>query len=216
MPLNMTDKQRKVFHKIRKLWLHKLLPLNGLFAGDLILKFEMPKQEAFDDCKVLIDRKLIIANMKKQGVVAEVGTQEGFFAEYILKETNPVELHLFDIDLEPLLRRKGQTLDKDATLHSGDSSVELGKFEDEYFDWIYIDGDHEYSGVKRDIEVAKFKVKKGGYLVFNDFTIWSPIEMIDYGIPYAVCELINEHDWKVEYFALHALGYHDIALRRPF
>ncbi len=211
----MSARQAKIFRKIRKLWLHKLLPLDGLFAGDLIPKFDMPKQSAFDGCKVLIDRKLIISNMKKSGIVAEVGTQEGYFAEFILKEAKPVELHLFDIDLKPLLNRSGQTLEKDATLHSGDSSIELAKFEDEYFDWIYIDGDHQYSGVKRDIEVARLKVKKGGFLVFNDFTIWSPIEMIDYGIPYAVCELINAHDWTVQYFALHSLGYHDIALQRP-
>jgi hypothetical protein len=102
----MTDKQAKVFHKIRKLWLSKLLPLNGLFAGDLIQKFDMPEQTAFANCKMLVDRKLIISNMKKRAVVAEIGTQEGFFAEYILKEAMPLELHLFDIDLEPLLRRK--------------------------------------------------------------------------------------------------------------
>jgi len=215
MPMNMSRKQEKIFSEIRKIWLQKLLPLNGYFAGDLLEKVNLPDQSLLDTCRLMSDRNSIIDQMKKHGVVGEIGTQEGLFAEYILEKTQPTRLHLFDIDLAPLLKRNNIQLLSKSDQHQGDSSIELEKFSDEYFDWLYIDGDHSYMGVKRDIAVASRKIKPGGYLIFNDFTIWSPIEMIDYGIPYAVCDFLRENPWQIKFFALHSLGYHDIAIQRP-
>lgn len=42
-------------------------------------------------------------------------------------------------------------------------------FDDNYFDLIYIDGDHSYEGCLRDIEDWYPKLKKGGFLVGDDF-----------------------------------------------
>lgn len=41
---------------------------------------------------------------------------------------------------------------------------------DEGFHFIYIDGDHTYEGVKRDIEMMLPKVKKGGFIGGHDFS----------------------------------------------
>ena len=35
-------------------------------------------------------------------------------------------------------------------------------FDDEYFDWVYIDGLHTYEGVKTDVELFWSKLKPGG------------------------------------------------------
>lgn len=43
-------------------------------------------------------------------------------------------------------------------------------FPDEYFDLIYIDGDHSYNGCKQDIEDWWPKVKKGGLFLGDDYS----------------------------------------------
>lgn len=50
-----------------------------------------------------------------------------------------------------------------------DSVSAAAKFPDENFDFVYIDAQHEYDSVKRDIEAWYPKVKKGGMLAGHDF-----------------------------------------------
>ena len=92
--------------------------------------------------------------------------------------------------------------------------VTLKQFPDSYFDFIYFDGDHSYHGVKRDIEAGKSRVKEEGFLIFNDYTYWSPAECMEYGVIQAVNELCREDEWKIVYFALGYYMYCDVALKR--
>ena len=134
----------------------------------------------------------------------------------MLSVVRPERLHLFDVDDKPIRQQSADLLRRpDVELHVGDSSSLLATFSDQYFDWIYVDGDHSYEGVSRDIRVARSKVKPGGLLIFNDFTIWSPVECIDYGVAHAVCELAANSGFEFVYFALHPHFYNDVALRRP-
>lgn len=70
-------------------------------------------------------------------------------------------------------------------------------FEDEYFDFIYLDADHSYEGVKKDLEAWWPKVKYGGILAGHDY-------MKDYidkeGQKYGVYRAVNEFvkDKKLE------------------
>lgn len=215
MPMNMNGSQSNVFQELRRMWLEGLLPLNGYTPSSLFEPLKLPSQEKLTGARLFGDRKSIIDTMPKNAKVCEVGTQEGIFAEYILDSTIPSELHLIDIDLKPLQVRQSNKLSgHQVKLHEGDSSTILNSFPDEYFDWIYIDGDHSYEGVLKDSLSAVNKIPEGGYLVFNDFTIWSPVECIDYGVPYVVCEIINNYRFVVTHLALHPLGYHDIAIQK--
>lgn len=51
----------------------------------------------------------------------------------------------------------------------GFSEEEVPSFDDEFFDIIYIDGNHETEYVYIDAVLSLQKVKKGGYLVFDDY-----------------------------------------------
>ena len=76
------------------------------------------------------------------------------------------------------------------------------------------DAQHTYEGVKRDIGVAHSKIKTDGLLVFNDYTVWSYVEMQPYGIVAAVNELCTEEGWEIVYLALPPHMYCDVAVRR--
>lgn len=186
-------------------------------AGHQFFKFgDVVVDEAVENCRVFANRHRAIESLPKGGIVGEVGTQTGHFADHIYKTTKPEKLHLFDLSLEwfdksvlvdPI--RRG-----DVEIHLGDSSTELNKFPKEHFDWLYIDGDHSYSGIQKDIAAAVQRVKRDGILVFNDYTVWSPLEVCNYGVLKAINELVNAGEWEFVYMAMHPWGYHDVALRR--
>lgn len=51
-------------------------------------------------------------------------------------------------------------------------SVEASKlYQDGFFDFVYLDGDHTYNGVMSDLIAWKNKVKVGGYLLGHDYDI---------------------------------------------
>ncbi|HKR16702.1 class I SAM-dependent methyltransferase [Rhizorhapis sp.] len=169
------------------------------------------------NCKVLPLREDILEAMPRNAVAAEVGVQEGVFSRKIIDICNPTKLHLIDIDLtrfDIAGRFAPEIADGSVAIHEADSVAAIGSFPDDQFDFIYIDADHSYNGVKRDIAAAVPKVKQGGYLLFNDYTFWSPAECMPYGVIHAVNELCLAEDWEMLYLALGYMGYGDVAFRR--
>jgi hypothetical protein len=167
--------------------------------------------DSLHSCKVYPDRYSLIKAIAPYGIAAEVGVQHGFFSQYILNELSPLGLHLFDVDFSILFQNVADH--PSVTLHEGDSSVNLSNLPNQYFDWIYIDANHSYEGVKRDIAQCTNKLKRGGILIFNDYTVWSPLEAEPYGVVCAVNELINSGQWDMLALAVTPNGYFDVALK---
>jgi hypothetical protein len=120
---------------------------------------------------------------------------------------------VFDLEFETLRRHRPQLeADPRIELHEGDSSTLLDSLEDKSLDIIYIDGDHSEAGVMRDTAVALQKLRSSGVLIYNDYTIWSPLELYNYGVVPVVNRLLASGLWKIRYMALHPLMYCDIAL----
>jgi predicted O-methyltransferase YrrM len=170
-----------------------------------------------EHCRVSADRYAMIAeHLPTGGVVAEVGTYRGEFSAYILETAKPETLHLIDMSFELLQREPlaEAIASGRVVLHEQDSSTALEQLPDASCDWIYIDADHRYAGVKRDVEVAKRKVKPGGALAFNDYIFWSHWDLVPVGVVQAVNELCVDDDWEFVAFALHGQMYCDVLLRR--
>ena len=55
----------------------------------------------------------------------------------------------------------------------GPSKEGLATLPDDSVDLIYVDGDHEYSGVCADLEIARRKVRIGGIIAMNDYYLVS-------------------------------------------
>jgi len=179
--------------------------------------FPMLGDEHVENCRMLSSREKLILEMKKGGHVAEVGVQKGTFSQFILENNFPAKLHLFDLNFGAFKvaeRFSEQIKAGQVVLHEGYSSIELARLPDRYFDFVYIDGDHSYEGVQRDIAAAKTRIKEDGYLVFNDYTFWSPSECIPYGVVQAVNELCLKEGWKLKYFALGWGMYCDVAVQK--
>jgi hypothetical protein len=174
-------------------------------------------QALLEGCRVYSDRKLFLKTLPVGGVVAEVGVDKGEFSRYMIDTLRPSKIHLFDIAPERVdpanladAMRSGL-----AEFHVGDSSINLATFANEHFDLIYIDGDHSYGGVQKDILAAESKLKPGGLMVMNDYTAWSPASMSKCGVAKAANEFANSRRWPVFALALQGAGYYDLALRRP-
>ena len=66
-------------------------------------------------------------------------------------------------------------------IHRGYSHIELVKFQDEYFDLIYVDGNHEPEYVMEDAVMSFRKLKKGGIMIFDDYG-WGGPDLTQRGI----------------------------------
>lgn len=166
--------------------------------------------------RIVPSREQILTLMPKGGICAEVGTQTGGFAKLILSILQPSKLHIYDINYTPFDHAYFQSAVQEGRveLHQGDSSTLLGQLPDRHFDFIYIDGDHSYNGVVKDLEQSARKIKDAGWIVCNDYTIYSPLEKTKYGVYRAVNELCLNLGFEIIYLGLHPWGYHDVALRK--
>jgi len=66
-------------------------------------------------------------------------------------------------------------------IRRGYSNTELLKFEDEFFDIIYIDGNHEPQYVLEDAVLSFRKLKKNGIMIFDDYG-WGGPDLTQRGI----------------------------------
>jgi len=170
-------------------------------------------QALLDDCRFVSDRDAMLQHLPHGGKVLEIGTLHGDYAKRILKTCAPEELHLLDLSFDTLI---DDVRNHDCVhLHEGSSEKIVPAFEDGEFDWIYIDADHTYEGVKKDITLAMNKVRPGGYLVFNDFARIVRNGFGTFGVHQAVCEFMVERSWPMAYFCFQGEGLYDVALQRP-
>lgn len=213
--MKLDDDNMRWMQQVQREWHERLKPNSTHLGGHL---FEVPArltQQAVKNGRLFADRVEALQYFPKGGCVAEIGTQAGWYAEKMLDIIQPRELHLFDLDFSmmdvdrPDIRRRANV-----TVHQGDSSTLLSALPDAYFDFIYVDGDHELPGVIKDAEVAVRKLKPDGTLVFNDYTPWSIMELNDYGVMPVANGLLGTGEWTVAYFAFHQHMYCDIALKR--
>ncbi len=214
--MKLSGEQAQWFDAVRSQWNERIVPNATLMGQHVFDVGARIPQSALSGAQVFANRTAALAALPAHGVVAELGTQAGWFAEQVVAKLAPRELHLFDLEFDTLRgARAPLAAQANVRLHVGDSSTELAKLPDHYFDWIYIDGDHSLEGVRRDAAVAVAKIRPDGILVFNDYTVWSVLEFTDYGIVPVVNEFLASGEWEMMYIALHPLMYCDVAIRRP-
>lgn len=140
-----------------------------------------------------IDREQLPAFVRKEFLfssselkVAEIGVLEGDYAKIIYDSFSDAEINLIDLwqtesndfffsTVEGLTERAYQKVQQrffglnNVKLLKGNSSVVFKQFPDEYFDFIYIDADHSYEGLLKDLQNWFPKVKRGGVISGHDW-----------------------------------------------
>lgn len=84
---------------------------------------------------------------------------------------------------------KNQFNDRSVFIRS--TSEEVLKMDNNSFDFIYIDGDHTYEGVKKDLNNTFLKVKKNGILAGDDYGVF---EDFNFGVKKAVDEFCIQNN----------------------
>jgi hypothetical protein len=160
-------------------------------------------------CREFDTRVDMITNlMEPSGVIGEIGVFKCEFSRQLLDILKPKRLVLFDLfegsmcsgDVDGnnvtwcdmgKMYSEAQNIGE---VIKGDSSECLSRFEDRTFDMLYIDGDHSYQGVKKDLEQAFKKVKVGGWIMGHDYemNMKKAKTSYDFGVKRAVDEFCSE------------------------
>jgi predicted O-methyltransferase YrrM len=165
-------------------------------------------------------RKFLLKLLPRHAVCAEIGVKRGDFSAMILAIAKPARLHLIDPwfdddELYESVRRRFDAQIRAGTviIHRATSSDAAAKFEPASLDWIYIDGDHHYEFVKRDLDDYLSKVKPGGFITGDDYGYPGTWED---GVTRAVDEFIVRGACAPVYLRRHSIKRHSqFMLRKP-
>ena len=141
-------------------------------------------------------RQRVAAILPKGGIGAEIGVWKGDYSTTLLQHTKPRVLHLIDpwetredpnydsawygkargIDMDQVhaevrARFTAQIDSGQIRIHRAPSVEAMATFPDGSLDFVYIDGDHAYEGVKPDLEISVRKVRVGGLICVDDHMI---------------------------------------------
>lgn len=166
------------------------------------------------------DRTFLLELMPKNSICAELGVWKGEFSKEILEIVKPKELHLIDpwkyeydktyekacyggkigsqVLMDQIFNQVTKQFQNEITnnqvfIHRN-SLINIGNnIADNYFDWVYIDGNHLYEFVKKDLEFFYKKVKKGGFITGDDYRRGGWFKG---GVRKAVKEILKERNMK--------------------
>jgi hypothetical protein len=206
-------------------------------------EYPYPAALMFEDkhlanARLLTNRLEILPRLPQGGVFVEVGVAFGDFSERVLEVCRPdrfIGIDLFDLhehemvfghsrreimgdlDHEQFFLNKVSRFAQAAEISTlrGDSVASLETLADESVDIFYVDADHTYEGVKRDLAALKSKVKPDGYIIFNDYAMYNHLcEDGALGVVQAANEFIIENDYEILYYAFQHQMFCDVAVRK--
>ncbi len=190
----------------------KQIPRNNLNIDHLV------------NAKLLPDRDTLLTLLPKGGIVAELGVDEGNFSSKILKINQPEKLFLIDIwnterfgenKKALVLEKFGQQIKKgQVEIELGLSTQAVTKFEDSFFDWIFIDTDHSFETTMEELNLWSKKVKHSGLIICHDFIVGNWNGMIRYGVREAVYEFCLKNNWEIIYVTMEIDFHPSVVISR--
>ena len=166
--------------------------------------------------KLFETRNELLSEFDNDLIIAELGVFRGEFSKFIHSNLNPKKLYLVDLFSGHMgsgdkdgnnmvfvnLNDEYKSLNKYFENHSSVEVIQnysgrfLSSLPDEHLDIVYIDADHEYDGVKQDLNLSFNKVKSGGYICGHDYV--SPRFE---GVVRAVNEFCDDKHLEINYLS---------------
>jgi hypothetical protein len=161
-----------------------------------VFPFNLPDKVALSFRGGLAKSRYRLVKMLPQHAVgAEVGVWKGDFSASLLRFTQPNRLHLIDpwifqadlpmawygglaagsqVEMDAIsesvrLRFATEIGQGTVEVHQATSTDALARIDDSSLDWIYIDGNHLYEGVRDDLVAALPKIRPGGLIACDDY-----------------------------------------------
>lgn len=137
-------------------------------------------------------RRNILNLVPKRNIGAEIGVFTGLFSEVLVEETEPMKLFLVDpweklhgshfpnwgaytsqLSIETKAIReaaqyRAQCLDCDCEIVVDFAESWLSKYKEPFLDWVYLDANHKYNSVLRDLVSIDRVLKPGGMILGDD------------------------------------------------
>ena len=187
-------------------------------------RFVVLDEKHLSNCKILVDRIALLKLLPKNACVAEIGIANGDFSESIINICKPNKLYLIDyfgtsrygINSKNYVeqRFKKHISSNKVILKIGLSVDEISKFNDNFFDWVYLDTDHTYNTTKLELELLLKKMKTGGIICGHDFSMFNHIGDMRYGVIEAVREFLIDHSWEILFLTSEPLHDCSFAIRK--
>ncbi len=165
-------------------------------------------------------RDFLLQSLPKNSIGLEIGVNNGDFSERILEIVRPKKLHLIDpwkffdsnsynntpygkesvsgqLEMDKKFENvknlfSTEILNEQIIIHRGFSEEIIPIFEDDYFDWIYVDGNHLYDYVKKDLQLCYHKSKNNSMITGDDYYDDLPEnDWSEGGVKKAVDEFVN-------------------------
>jgi hypothetical protein len=188
-----------------------------------IPKYEINKIH-INNAKLITTREELLRILPQNGVVAELGVDEGNFSQSILSINKPKKLHLIDFwgskkynqDKRKKVENKfSKYIESDEIeINLGLSTEVVESFEDNYFDWIYIDTSHSYKGTIEELELYSKKVKESGIIAGHDYILGNWNGLVRYGVIEAVYEFCVKYNWQILYLTTELNDNPSFAIRK--
>jgi len=202
--LDENDNSKEYYDNIVK---EKFKPTPRLFSWGLARKLHKRKTRKH--------KEFVLKLMPNNSVCAEIGVYIGKFSEDILKKTKPKKLYLIDPwfhDEEffkgnhssPKLFNIGKNEERYqlvkkkfannpvVSIIREKSEIALEKFPDDFFDWVFIDGDHNTEAVLKDLDLSLRKVKPNGYIAGDDIRLDEYANNTNKAVRKAVIKFLND------------------------
>lgn len=163
---------------------------------------------------VIKTREELIKLVPKNSIGAEIGIFKGEFSHILLDTINPKLFYMIDPWEGNIMSgdKNGENIEyingeqfyiqniipefmflPQVKILRNYSDI-LSLFPNDYLDWIYIDGAHDYDNVSIDLRNSFEKVKPGGLIMGHDYT-----NNMFPGLVFAVDEFCQSYNLEIEY-----------------
>lgn len=121
----------------------------------------------------------------------------------------------YPISKEQIVRKKlGHYINHIVEINKGSSLNILPKFDDNYFDWVYLDSGHGFELTLSELNILKNKVKSNGIICGHDYCRYTTDGRARMGVAEAVNQFCLNNDYEFIYLTFETHRHLSFGIRK--